>query len=99
MAHTDLINEGLLGAYHDELMKTEMPKKASTDGSYPDLNAGNLESWAEDVSEVSNYWDETIRSTAGDDHIDTAYGGVLASIVAKSDFKCDALVTSGYNLL
>jgi len=61
--------------------------------------AGNLESWAEDVSEVSNSWDETIRSTAGDDPIDTAYGGVLASIVAKSDFKCDALVTSGYNLL
>lgn len=61
--------------------------------------AENLESWAEDVSEVSNSWDETIRSTAGDDPIDTAYGGVLASIVAKSDFKCDALVTSGYNLL
>ena len=61
--------------------------------------AENLESWAEDVSEVSNSWDETVRSTAGDDPIDTAYGGVLASIVAKSDFKCDALVTSGYNLL
>jgi hypothetical protein len=61
--------------------------------------AGNLESWAEDVSEVSNSWDETIRSTAGDDPIDTAYGGVLASIVAKTDFKCDALKTSGYNLL
>lgn len=61
--------------------------------------AGNLESWAEDVSEVSNSWDETIRSTAGDDPIDTAYGGVLTDIVAKSDFKCDALVTSGYNML
>ena len=61
--------------------------------------ADNLASWAEDVSEVSNSWDETIRSTAGDDPIDTAYGGVLASIVAKADFKCDALVTSGYNLL
>ncbi len=61
--------------------------------------AGNLESWAEDVSEVSNSWDETIRSTAGDDPIDTAFGGVLTDIVAKSDFKCDALVTSGYNLL
>ena len=61
--------------------------------------AGNLESWAEDVSEVSNSWDETIRSTAGDDPIDTAYGGILTDIVAKSDFKCDALVTSGYNLL
>ena len=61
--------------------------------------AGNLASWAEDVSEVSNSWDETIRSTAGDDPIDTAFGGVLTDIVAKSDFKCDALKTSGYNLL
>lgn len=61
--------------------------------------AGNLESWEEDVSEVSNSWDETIRSTAGDDPIDTAFGGVLTDIVAKNDFKCDALVTSGYNLL
>lgn len=61
--------------------------------------ADNLESWAEDVSEVSNSWDETIRSTAGDDPIDTAYGGVLTDIVAKTDFKCDALKTSGYNLL
>lgn len=61
--------------------------------------ADNLESWAEDVSEVSNSWDETIRSTAGDDPIDTAFGGVLTDIVAKSDFKCDALKTSGYNLL
>jgi hypothetical protein len=61
--------------------------------------AGNLESWAEDVSEVSNSWDETVRSTAGDDPIDTAFGGVLTDIVAKTDFKCDALVTSGYNLL
>ena len=68
-------------------------------GSIIPALADNLASWAEDVSEVSNSWDETVRSTAGDDPIDTAYGGVLASIVAKSDFKCDALVTSGYNLL
>jgi hypothetical protein len=68
-------------------------------GSVIPALAENLESWAEDVSEVSNSWDEAIRSTAGDDPIDTAYGGVLTDIVAKSDFKCDALVTSGYNLL
>lgn len=69
------------------------------DGDVVPALAGNLESWAEDVSEVSNSWDDTIRSTAGDDPIDTAYGGVLTDIVAKSDFKCDALITSGYNLL
>lgn len=73
--------------------------EALESGSVIPAIAGNLESWAEDVSEVSNSWDETVRSTAGDDPIDTAYGGVLASIVAKADFECDALVTSGYNLL
>ena len=73
--------------------------KALVSGEVIPALAGNLESWAEDVSEVSNSWDEIIRSTAGDDPIDTAYGGVLTDIVAKSDFKCDALVTSGYNLL
>ena len=81
-------------------LKAKAAKKADLEkGSIIPALTDNLASWAEDVSEVSNSWDETIRSTAGDDPIDTAYGGVLASIVAKTDFKCDALVTSGYNLL
>jgi len=69
------------------------------EGEVVALLAENLASWEEDVSEVSNHWDNTIRSTAGDDPIDTAFGGILNEIIAKSDFKCDALRTSGYNLL
>ena len=99
MATTDLINEGLLGAYHDELMKTEMPKKASTDGSYPDLNAGNLESWAEENLPVENEFDDTVRTTAGDDLISTDDGGVLKSIVPVSDFKCTGLTATAENQL
>lgn len=99
MATTDLINEGLLGAYHDELMKTEMPKKASTDGSYPDLNAGNLESWAEENLPVENEFDDTVRTTAGDDPISTDDGGVLKSIVPVSDFKCTGLTATAENQL
>ena len=99
MATTDLINEGLLGAYHDELMKTEMPKKASTDGSYPDLNAGNLESWAEENLPVENEFDDTVRTTAGDDPISTDDGGVLKSIVPISDFKCTGLTATAENQL
>ena len=83
----------------DALTDGKADIEALESGSVIPAIAGNLESWAEDVSEVSNSWDETIRSTAGDDPIDTAFGGVLTDIVAKSDFKCDALVTSGYNLL
>lgn len=89
--------------YNKEEVDEKLEEKADTEslenGNTIPALAENLASWAEDVSEVSNSWDETIRSTAGDDPIDTAYGGVLASIVAKTDFKCDALVTSGYNLL
>jgi len=99
MATTDLINEGLLGAYHDELMKTEMPKKASTDGSYPDLNAGNLESWAEENLPIENEFDDTVRTTAGNDPISTDDGGVLKSIVPVSDFKCTGLTATAENLL
>lgn len=84
-----------LGALPDDAASVEDLKN----GDVVPALAGNLESWAEDVSEVSNSWDGTVRSTAGDDPIDTAFGGVLTDIVAKMDFKCDALVTSGYNLL
>jgi len=99
MAQTDLINEGLLGAYHDELMKTEMPKKASTDGSYPDLNAGNLESWAEENLPVENDFDDTVRTTAGNDPINSDDGGVLKSIVPVTDFKCTGLLATAENQL
>jgi len=95
----DLTTNDLVTGIKNQL-KAKAAKKADLEsGAIVPALAGNLESWAEDVSEVSNSWDETIRSTAGDDPIDTAFGGVLTDIVAKSDFKCDALVTSGYNLL
>ena len=99
MAQTDLINEGLLGAYHDELMRTEMPKKASIDGSYPDMNAGNLESWAEENLPVENDFDDTVRTTAGDDPISTDDGGVLKSIVPITDFACTGLLATAENQL
>lgn len=88
-----------LGLFEQEVREVYVRKDGLESGEVVPALADNLASWAEDVSEVSNSWDETIRSTAGDDPIDTAYGGVLTDIVAKSDFKCDALVTSGYNLL
>ena len=96
---SNLTTKQLVTEIKNQLKAKAAKKEDLEKGSIIPALAGNLESWAEDVSEVSNSWDETIRSTAGDDPIDTAYGGVLASIVAKTDFKCDALVTSGYNLL
>ena len=91
------VSEFSIKDYADAI--TEALANKIVSGEVVSALAENLASWEEDVSEVSNSWDETIRSTAGDDPIDTAFGGVLTDIVAKSDFKCDALVTSGYNLL
>ena len=61
---------------------------------------GNLESWEEDGGQdVTNQWDETIRTTAGDDPIDSDEGGTLDKIVAKTDFKCSGLLATAYNQL
>lgn len=65
-----------------------------------DILATTLQSWAEDIGlSVKNTWDETIRTTAGEDPIETEQGGVLESIVAKTDFKCTKLRTTSYNQL
>ena len=78
-------------------------KAAKTDlenGTIVPKLATNLESWEEDGGQdVSNTWDETIRTTAGDDPIDTTQGGVLKKIVAKTDFVCSGLLTTAYNQL
>ena len=70
------------------------------DGDIVPALAGNLESWEEDGGQdVSNTWDETIRTTAGDDPIDTTQGGILDKIIAKTDFVCTALLATAYNQL
>lgn len=93
MAKTDLITKELLEAFHDEL------RKAMANGDV-DILATTLQSWAEDIGlSVENTWDETIRTTAGEDPIETDLGGVLESIVAKTDFKCTKLRTTAYNQL
>lgn len=93
MTNTDLINLGLLAAFHDEL------RKAMANGDV-DINATTLQSWAEDVGlSVENTWDDTVRTTAGDDPVETEQGGMLESIIAKTDFKCTKLRTTAYNQL
>lgn len=70
------------------------------DGDIVPAFAGNLESWEEDGGQdVSNTWDETIRTTAGDDPIDTTQGGILDKIIAKTDFVCTGLLATAYNQL
>jgi hypothetical protein len=99
MAQTDLINEGLLGAYHDEFMRTEMPKKASIDGSYPDMNAGNLASWAGSTQNANYTQEAVVETTGGDLSIDSSVPATLMSIAAKTDFSATKLIATGFNLL
>ena len=62
--------------------------------------AENLKSWEyNDLLPVDNDFNDTIRTTAGDDPIDTAAGGMLLAIKAVSDFKCTGLLTTAENQL
>lgn len=62
--------------------------------------AENLRSWKyNNLLPVDNDFNDTIRTTAGDDPIDTAAGGMLLAIKAVSDFKCTGLLTTAENQL
>lgn len=61
--------------------------------------AGNLESWADNNVPVENNFDAVIRTTAGDDPINSDDGGVVKSIVPITDFKCTGLLATAENQL
>ena len=62
--------------------------------------AENLSSWKDnDLLPVDNDFNDTIRTTAGDDPIDTAAGGMLLAIKAVSDFRCTGLLATSENQL
>ena len=62
--------------------------------------AENLEGWKDaDGVSFNNEWDETIRTTAGDNPIETDAGGVIQGITAKTDFSCTGLRSTAYNQL
>ena len=69
------------------------------DGDVVPALAGNLESWADNNVPVENNFDTTIRTTAGDDPINSEDGGVVKSIVPITDFKCTGLLATAENQL
>ena len=74
--------------------------KSLEDGDIIPALAGNMESWNDaDGMGFPNEWDDTIRTTAGDNPIETDKGGVITGISAKTDFKCTTLRSTGYNQL
>lgn len=63
--------------------------------------AENLASWENEDTPVTNSWTQTIRTTAGDDPINTDDGGVFKGMNAGNgeDFMCEAVASTGYNQL
>lgn len=75
-----------------ELVEDAVPEDAQL--------ADNLKSWAErDALNVGDDWTDPIRTTAGDQSIDSSKGGRILSIVAQSDFSASAFRATGFNLL
>lgn len=69
------------------------------DGDVVPALAGNLESWEDKNVPVENNFDAVIRTTAGDDPINSDDGGVVKSIVPVTDFKCTGLLATAENQL
>lgn len=80
---------------------TAVSSKADKDGSYPNLEAGNLESWASrDDSPIESVSKDLIRSTGGDESINSAGGAKLMAMkCVGADFTPSRIISSGFNLL
>lgn len=75
-----------------ELVEDAVPEDAQL--------AENLKSWAErDALNVGDDWTDPIRTTAGDQSIDSSKGARILSIVAQTDFAASDFKTTGFNLL
>lgn len=62
--------------------------------------AENIKSWAErDALNVGDEWTDIVRTTAGDQSVDSAKGARILSIVAQTDFAATSFKTTGFNLL
>lgn len=61
----------------------------------------NLQSWQDEQTPVANSWAQTIRTTAGDDPVNTDDGGVFKGMNAGNgeDFMAEAVASTGYNQL
>ena len=62
--------------------------------------AENIKSWAErDALNVGDEWTDIVRTTAGDQSVDSTKGARILSIVAQTDFAATSFKTTGFNLL
>lgn len=95
----NLTTEQMLRGMRDKISQAFAQKKDLLNGTIIPKLAGNLESWEDNNVPVENNFLETIRTTAGDDPINSDDGGVLESIEAITDFKCTGLLATAENQL
>ncbi len=70
------------------------------DGTITAALAENIKSWAErSALSVNESWTDHIRTTAGDQSVDSTKGSRLISIIAQTDFAASAFKSTGFNLL
>ena len=89
------------GAWNSAQVEAYSIKQLVADAVPEDAQlAENLKSWAErDALNVGDDWTDHVRTTAGDQSIDSAKGARLLSIVAQKDFSASAYKATGFNLL
>lgn len=83
---------------HAEEKVAELKEQLEDGTVVPDA-ARNLQSWKEEDVPVTNDFDETVRTAAGSDTIDTEKGAVLLSISPMTDFRCTELRATAENQL
>ena len=69
------------------------------DGTLVPAKAENLKAWDEENIPIENDFDDVIRTTAGEDPVDSEAGGILKRITAVSDFACTVLLATAENQL
>lgn len=93
MAKTDRITLRRLEAFHNAL------RVGLSGGSIVPLLAQTLETWAERQASVDSIFTDIVRTSAGDESIDSSKSARLISLKAKMDFAATALKATGFNLL
>ena len=68
-------------------------------GTLVPAKAENLKAWDEENIPIENDFDDVIRTTAGEDPVDSEAGGILKRITAVSDFACTVLLATAENQL
>ena len=91
------VTEFSIKEYADAIVEALLNKIVS--GEAVAALAENLASWEDKNVPVENNFDTTIRTTAGDDPINSDDGGVLKNIVPITDFKCTGLLATAENQL